>query len=218
MSQDIPWHVTRRLLEFRGEERANLLRLLGITAFYLLHLLNRYGLAIGPVSLDKVEGITSSFHAAVTALAVIWAVLAGMILLLLRNRVMPRGLKYASTLADAVLLSGVLMIADGPSSPVALVFLLLIALAALRGNTRLVGVATGASLLGYGLVVGQCLWKRPDLLPSPHVMITAALGMVLMGVVMAQITTAFRNVAQLYAAQGLLPRASDTHQTGEDAS
>ncbi len=188
---DVPWHVTRRLLEFRGEERANLLRLVGLVAFYGQHLLNRYGLGV--------SGISDNFHAAITALAVAWAAAAAAVLLTLRNRIMPPSLKFIITGVDVLLLTSVLLIADGPQSPVVSVYFLLIALAGLRGSGALVWSATGGALLGYGVIVGQAMLSREALMPPTHHVLTTALALGMAGVITAQITGAIRAAAGTYA-------------------
>ncbi len=187
----IPWHVTRRMLEFRGEERANLLRLVGITSFYVLHLVNAFAL--------EVKGIDETFHNAMTAIACIWAMLAAVVVLSLRNRLMPAALKHATTVMDVALLTGVLTIADGARSPMAVVYLLIIMLAGLRANPRVVWTATAASLVGYAAVIGQALLYRPDMVPPTHHGLTMGLAILLSGVVLSQIANVFQTAIQAHA-------------------
>ncbi len=42
------WYIVGRWQEFEGEERANLLRVVGIAAFYIIELINYYGLSTIP--------------------------------------------------------------------------------------------------------------------------------------------------------------------------
>ncbi len=68
---DQPWFIVGRLREYDGEQRANLLRIVGIAAFYTIELINRYGLQLGILDMPPVAGVDQRFHLAVTALAVV---------------------------------------------------------------------------------------------------------------------------------------------------
>ncbi|MGD0900943.1 MAG: hypothetical protein ABR915_24180, partial [Thermoguttaceae bacterium] len=68
---DRPWFIVGRWQEYEGEARANLLRIAGIGAFYLVELVNYYGLRLGPLEMPAV--VSRQFHQAVTAMAVAWA-------------------------------------------------------------------------------------------------------------------------------------------------
>ncbi|MCH7687098.1 MAG: hypothetical protein IH899_10530 [Planctomycetes bacterium] len=70
---DLPWFIIGRWKEYEGEQRANLLRLIGIAAFYTIELINRHGLHLGFLDMPRVESVDERFHMAVTALAVAWA-------------------------------------------------------------------------------------------------------------------------------------------------
>lgn len=93
--------------EYEGEERANLLRIVGIAAFYTIELINRYGLQLGILEMPPVAGVDERFHLAVSALAVVWAMVALGVWLALRNQVFPASLKYITTACDIALLTTV---------------------------------------------------------------------------------------------------------------
>ena len=80
-SADRQWFIVGRWQEYEGEARANLLRIIAIGAFYIVELLNYYGLRIGPLEMPKL--VEQPFHEAVTALAVVWTMVALGILLCL---------------------------------------------------------------------------------------------------------------------------------------
>ncbi|MGE0792038.1 MAG: hypothetical protein AB7S26_40565 [Sandaracinaceae bacterium] len=195
-----PWHVTERLASLAGESTANGLRVWGIAVFYLIHVLNYRGLSLGSIELPRVEGIDESFHAMATALATAWLMLAAAVLLAIKNRVFPPVLKFVSTGADLVLLTSVLSLADGPRSPVLLVYFLVIALAGTRLSRRLVLFATGGSVLGYLFLLGQARLYRPALEVPPHWAITTVAALVLCGVVVTQILVRARRAADAYSA------------------
>ncbi len=66
---DRQWYIVGRWQEYEGEARANLLRIIGIAAFYVVQIINYRGLSLGFLELPKVEGVDRAFHHPVTALA-----------------------------------------------------------------------------------------------------------------------------------------------------
>src|SRR4051794_38604343 len=127
---DRTWHVVGRWQEYEGEGRTNLIRSAGIAGFYIIELLNYHGLRLGVFEVPRIRD--RDFHLAVTALAVAWTMVALGVLLCLRRQVFPAALKYVSTACDLVLLTAVLMVANGPRSPLVVAYFLILALATLR--------------------------------------------------------------------------------------
>ena len=139
---DRQWFIVGRWQEYAGEGRANLLRIVAIGAFYIVQLVN-YQFFVEHT--EKVE----TFHQAATALAVAWTMVALGVLLCLRRQVFPPAVKFISTGCDLVLLTGLAIVGGGPASPLVFVYFLIIALAALRFQLRLVWFATLGAMLGY---------------------------------------------------------------------
>lgn len=198
--RDVPWVSVRRWQEYEGEGRANLLRVIGIAAFYAIELLNHYGLRLGFLEFPKDEGSNERFHFAVTALAVAWTVLGLGVYLCLRNRVFPASLKFVSTAGDLVLLTAILAIAEGPRSPLVAGYFLLIALSGLRFNLVLVRCATLGAMAGYLYLLGEARWftQRDIGVPRYHQLIVL-LAMGLTGVVVGQIVRKVHGMARDYA-------------------
>jgi len=194
-----PWHVTRRLASLRGEERANALRVLGVAVFYAIEVLNYRGLAVGPIQIPRVEGVDEAFHAASTALAVAWVAVAAAVLVAIKNQIFPPILKYLSTTADLILMTAVLTLADGPRSPMLLVLFLIVVLAGMRLERRLVAFTTAGAVLGYLFSVGEVLLRRPDLRVPAHWQITTVAALVLCGVVVTAILVEVRRAVEAYA-------------------
>ena len=140
-----------RVWEYEGERRANLLRAAVVALFYLVELVNRYGVPLGPFALSPQADVGPEFHRSVTILTMAWLVCAWGVHALLRERIFPSGLKYLTTAVDAALLTAVLAVADGPKSPLVCGYLLAVALAGLRMHLPLVRFAAAASLLGLVL-------------------------------------------------------------------
>ena len=76
--QDRSWYIVGRWLEYEGESRANVLRLIAIAAFYVVELINYHGLILGFIEMPQV--VDRKFHLTVTSLAVAWT-LVGLIVL-----------------------------------------------------------------------------------------------------------------------------------------
>jgi len=197
---DHKWFIVGRWQEFEGEARANLLRIVGIGAFYLVELANYHGLNLGFFEMPKVDTIGPSFHQAVTALAVAWTMLAMGVLLCLSQRIFPAALKFVSTGCDIALLTGILLVADGPRSPLVVGYFLLIALSTLRFNLPLVRLATVGSMAGYLVLLGYARWftERDLHVPRYHQMIVL-LGLALTGIILGQVIRRVKTVATQYA-------------------
>jgi hypothetical protein len=198
---DRQWYIVGRWQEYEGEARANLLRIVGIAAFYIVELVNYYGLNLGFLELPKVEEVTKLFHQAITALAVAWTMVGLGILLCLRQRVFPAQLKFISTGCDIVLLTAILIVADGPKSPLVVGYFLVIALAGLRLNLPLVWFATGGAMAGYLFLLGHAKWLREATRVPRYHQIIFLLALVLTGVLLGQLVRRTRAIAQDYAAR-----------------
>lgn len=193
------WRVTSRLEELRGEQRANGLRVLGVAVFYAIEVVNYRGLSLGPIELAPVPGVTASFHAMATALAVAWLAIAGAVLLAVQARTFPPALKYLSTGFDLVLLTAVLTLADGPRSPLLLGYFLLIPLAGLRLSPRLVVVTTVGALLGYGFLLADLVVRRPELEVPAHWQVTTTAALLLAGVTVTALVRGVHRAALAYS-------------------
>lgn len=197
---DRQWFIVGRWQSFEGEARANLLRIVAIGVFYLVELVNYYGLDLGFIEMPKVA--ETPFHQAVTALAVVWTLLALGIMFCLSHRIFPSGLKYVSTGCDVVLLTGILVVASGPRSPLVVGYFLVIALSTLRFSLPLVRFSTVASMAGYLFLLGHAKWftERDVRVPRYHQVIFL-LALALVGIVLGQVIRRVRRLAEDYAAR-----------------
>ncbi|HYV34532.1 MAG TPA: hypothetical protein VE988_02440 [Gemmataceae bacterium] len=192
------WFIVGRWQEYEGEGRANVLRLLGITAFYAVHFANY-------LSLEPRTASDRDFHLAVTFLTTAWCGLCGAVLYCRTHGVFPAWLKYLSTGCDLVLLTTVLTLADGPRSPLVVAYLLIIVLASLRFNLQLVWFATGGAMAGYIFLLGYARWgavpgwPKPDMSLPRYAQTTFLVALALTGVVLGQVIRRVRQVATDYA-------------------
>lgn len=199
---DRQWYIVGRWQEYEGEGRANLLRIIAIAAFYGIELFNYHGPKFA--GLHMPQSVTREFHVAVTALAVAWTMVGLGVLLCLRRHIFPAALKFVSTGCDLVLLTSILMLADGPRSPLVAGYFLIIALATLRFNLPLVRCAAVGAMVGYLTLLGHDKWFRfpkvdpSELVPRYHQLIVLlALG--LTGIMLGQVIRRVHHVAKEYA-------------------
>ena len=180
------WYISGRWQEYEGESRANLLRVAGIAAFYVVELLNR-------------ANVDARFHSAVTALAAAWVMCAWAVYVCLKRRVFPAGMKYVSTGIDLLLFTCLLLLGDGPRSPLVAGYFFILCLAALRFNVGLVRFAAAGAVASYVVVFRQALWMRPALaVPRNHELIVV-LALVLCGTTLGQVLRRVREFADDYS-------------------
>lgn len=197
---DRQWFIVGRWQQYEGEARANLLRTVGIAVFYLVELVNYYGLRLG--ALEMPQAVDQAFHAKATALAAAWIVVALGIHLCLWERVFPAILKYLSTGLDLLFLTSMLVVADGPRSPLIVGYLLILVLSTLRFSLPLVRFATIGSVVGYLVVLGYARWfTERDLRVPRYSQIIFLVALALAGIVLGQVIRRVQAVAQQYAAR-----------------
>jgi hypothetical protein len=188
---DRQWFIVGRWQEYEGEGRANLLRIAGVGVFYGIELLN-----YGTGAVDR------PFHQAVTALALAWAMVGLGVLFCQGQHIFPASLKFFSTAADVALLTAILMLVDGPKSPLVVAYFLLIVLATLRFNLRLIWFASISSMLGYTFLLGYARWfTARNLRVPPYHQAIFLLALALTGIVLGQVIRRVRKMAVEYAAR-----------------
>lgn len=189
MAGDAIWLAAQRVEAWAGEVRVNLVRLVAIAAFYAHHLINYY--------LVRVE-LTPEFHVAMTGVAVAWTLTALAVHVGLARMWNPPALKYAAVAWDAVMITALLLLSDGPKSPLLVIYFLLIASGPLRLNLPVVWVATIASIASYAFVCGHARWVRPEWRVPRTQQVITAIGLLCAGVLAGQIVRQARRFAQDY--------------------
>jgi len=188
---DRQWFIVGRWQEYEGEGRANLLRIVGIGVFYGVELVNYWAGVV-----DR------PFHQAITALALTWAMVGLGVLFCLTQHVFPASLKFLSTAADVVLLTAILMLADGPESALVVAYFLLIVLVTMRFSLRLIWFASIGSILGYLFLSGYARWfTERDIRVARYQQAIVVLALALTGVVLGQVIRRVRKIACDYAAR-----------------
>ena len=193
------WFVFQRWAQYDGELRVSQLRMIGIAAFYAIHL---WAYASGSGRLpswgflqiaDTVD-ISPRFHLLVTLLALAWLLVSANTLLLLRNHIFPSRLPWITSGLDVLFLTSLICVAAGPRSPLVAGYFLLIVLSGLRFSLPLIRFTTLGCLVGYAVVLGQAKWparfgKLPEIVDSipRYQQLIFATALVLTGICMGQI-------------------------------
>lgn len=197
--EDRSWYIVSRWQEYEGEGRANLLRLAGIAGFYLVQLATYHGLNLGIIHFPQIRD--RGFHQAVTAVAVAWTMMGLGILFCLRQQFFPTSLKYLSTTGDLILLTTLLMVANGPRSPVVVVYFLILALAAVRFSVPLVQFTSVGTMISYLALITYARWfatgRTIRVPPYQEVILLLALAMT--GITLGQTVRRVRALANEYA-------------------
>jgi hypothetical protein len=137
-----------------GEARVNLVRLTALIAFYAYHLFDVYQNRDNPA-------YTPDYRAAVAAVAFGWAGVVVVAHAWLRRGQTPAVLPVLTTLADAALVTALVTVSGGPqSTPLVLLYPLVVAAAPPRLSVRLVWVATLAAAAGYLVALGHYVFVR----------------------------------------------------------
>lgn len=193
------WGRIGRWQEYRGELRANLVRVVGIAVFYAVELATYRGVHLGPLQLEATRDPRT--HQALTVLAVAWTSVALGVHVALWRRYFPRALPFVSTSLDLLLLTMLLTQVDGPRSPAVAVYFLILALAALRFRLELVWCATAGALLSYGAVLWYVrYWAlAPERTVPRYAQVLFAATLVLCGVVHGQLIRQVRALARDFA-------------------
>lgn len=140
-------HVTSRRIEYEGEVKVALIRVLLVTAFYAVQLTHF-------LFFSQRNLVDEAFQRQATYLSAAWLFISLAVLVVLSRRWLPAGLKYVTAGLDIVLLTAIAAKGSGPASPMVFVFALTISMAALRGSLPLIWFATLSALVGYFVLVG----------------------------------------------------------------
>lgn len=201
------WEPLRRRRQYEAELRVNVVRIVAVATFYLIHLLH-YRATLGDSSvwkffgLDAGVGLSAAQHTAVTSLVLAWLMSAVIVQQFVQSRLLPPWLMYASTAADLCFLTGALTLSSGAASPLVVGYFLVVLMSGLRFDLRLVRATTVGAIAGYLFLLGCARWPVGLLQEHPlplvpryqQLMLTAAL--VLAGTLVGQWLRHARKLAE----------------------
>jgi serine/threonine-protein kinase len=180
-----PPSVAGRLAQWAQQRPALAATVVAFTLFYVNHLFN---LAQGT------EGMGGPFHWKVTGLMLSWLLLAiGFQWLVGRPRFRRLGV-YGWSAVEVIMLTELLLVANGPSSGLVIGYFLLIGAAGLRFRMALVWLVTGLAMASYLAVQTEASWLRSEqaLAVPPHTAVIFVLGLAMMGLIQYLLLRRFR--------------------------
>jgi hypothetical protein len=209
------WFIAQRWQAYEAEARANLLRIIAIGAFYVVHLWSYFSAQVqlpqaNFLQLAAPGEINEQFHTAVTLLAAVWTMLALGVLLVLQQRIFPHWLPYFSTTCDIALLTSVICLGSVARSPLVVGYFLILVLGTLRLSLPVIWFTTVGCAMAYLCVLGCAKW--PDMfgmavlvaghtadfrVPRYHQVIVL-LSIFLAGVMLGQIVRRVRRLAERF--------------------
>lgn len=195
---DRQWFIVGRWQEFEGEKAANLLRMVALAVFYGVQLLQFHYFSTRSESEQK-------FHQDATTLAAVGVFVCLAVQLSLRQQFFPAVLKYLSTAADIILITGAALLGSGAYSPMRAAYFVVIALATLRLNLPLVWWASLGTMAAYLTLVGatdKTWFDQEHAVPPVEQLVTLA-SLALTGVVLGQVIRKTRGAAQEFAERQL---------------
>jgi hypothetical protein len=182
------WTEIRRLEEWAGETRVNLVRVVALVGLYGQHL----------VSWEWFRGswLTPSYHATVTALVIAWAFLVVALRYFLARGAPPPWLKYAVTAWDTLMVTVLVIVSGGVNRTLVTLYFLVIAAAPLRLSLSLVWCATAASVVGYLVLLGHAKWYEPAQRLPRQQQVIFVLALLVAGLLAGQVVRQARRAAK----------------------
>jgi hypothetical protein len=168
--------LTRREA-WAADRRSNVIRLAAVGVFTVNEFINYHVLQV----------VDLRFHVGSLLIAGIWVLCTGLFTILLREHIWPRAISYVIVSTDVLLLTWLLFLADGPKSPLVVLYFLVIALSGTRVDPKVCLYTGAAAAFGYGAVLEFTKRQKPEFLVPPYHAVIVALALLLMGVVMAHL-------------------------------
>jgi hypothetical protein len=195
------WYVATRWQQLDGEYRANHLRIISVVAFYAIHLVQYYhpfGL------LHSAESPDGVFHFAATLIAAGWLSMAMAVDIMLRQRYFPPSIPFVTTGIDMLLLTSLLALGGGQTSPLVTGYFLVLILSMLRFHLPLIRSATAAALFCYLFLMAMGRWPQLfgdrviGVVPR-YAQLMTLLAIAISGIMLGQAIRRFQQLAHYYA-------------------
>jgi hypothetical protein len=167
----------KRRESWAGDRKANRIRLAALALFTINELVNYHVLQV----------VDRRFHLGSLLIIGIWGAATLLFSIMLRQHIWPRAVSYVIVSTDVLLLTWLLLLGDGPRSPLVVLYFLVIALAGMRVDPAVCLYTAAAATVGYGAVLEFVKRQKPELLVPPYHAVIVALSLLLMGVVMSHL-------------------------------
>jgi hypothetical protein len=188
-ASDRRWFIQRRWQEFEGEGRTNLLRVLAVAGYYMVHLATYVGVA-------ERSAADQAYHRHATLLAAGWVFVSLAVLVALRRHYLPAAMKYVTTGLDLLLLTALAWLGSGPQSPLVTGYFVIVASAALRFSLPLVWSSTLGAMACYLALVGKhdAMWFDAQHATPVVQQLSMLLSLGLTGIVLGQVLRRVRSM------------------------
>jgi hypothetical protein len=167
----------KRRESWAGDLKANRIRLAAVALFTVNELINYHVLHV----------VDARFHYGSLLIIGLWVAATALFTIMLREHIWPRAISYVIVSTDVLLLTWLLLLGDGPKSPLVVLYFLVIALAGVRVDPLVCLYTAAASAFGYGAVLEFVKRQKPEFLVPVYHAVIVALALLLMGVVMAHL-------------------------------
>ncbi len=190
-----PPTLVERLWSWSRREPALSLRLAALAGFYAVELVNYYGFNRG-------DPAFRTFHLEISILLPLWAASSFLLQQALRSQRWALPARFLWGTLDVVLLTAILLIADGAASPLVIGYFLLIAGSGLWFRVRFVWFMTVLLLISYGILVLDFYLWRPalqsgfDRAADRHVLFVVA--MLVMASIIAYLVDRVRTLSHFF--------------------
>ncbi len=141
------WPLVQRRFELAALWRISWLRVFALLSFFAIE--TAYYLSHGE------NAQVAKLYRYIAVVCACWGIVSGLMMWGIMRRQLPQIVKYLSVCIDVGLLTFVAAITSGVSSPLLMVYPLIIILTVMAFDVRLVWCGTIACLVGYYLLVGQ---------------------------------------------------------------
>ena len=192
MSIEPRWVGAQRVEGWVGEARVNLIRLVALVGLY--------GHQLSTVYLFQDDAtVTGDYHRDITVLVLMWFALGLGVYFMTSRRIMPPALKFGSLAGDLVLLTLMMLLSDGPKSPLVVVYMLVVGSTALRLSLPLVWVGTLGGVASYLFVLGEAFWFRPEHNVPRAEPVVLVIALAVMGLLAGQTVRQARRISRGHA-------------------
>ena len=191
-----------------AEQRVNLIRMLAIAGFYLVHFLHVYSPGwgsdiAGMIGFATNHSVDPNVHIAVSIIAFGWLMLAFAVQFIAQQQQSTYWLALFSTMGDLVFLTSILALSTGPKGPMVAGYFLIIMLSGVRFDLRLIRVVTLTTIVAYVALLGVAKWPSQmsiqagvETVPRYHQAMTL-IALAFAGVIIGQIVRLAYSVLQV---------------------
>lgn len=174
-SPELLWLQRRET--WNGDRKANFIRVCALAFFALNEFFNFHVLHI----------VDRRFHVGSLLVLFLWFLASILFDLVLKKHWFPTGSSYLPPAVDALLLTWLLFLGDGPRSPLVTVYFLIIALSGLRLSPKIVHYTGAVCAVGFLTSWDFAKHQRPEMLVPVYHLVIVVVSLVLCAFIVASL-------------------------------